>query len=182
MDRPEKERDERIRWGWVVACLVVGVTLIALAYVVDAPRWDSRGVTPSFLVEVGAAFTLAGVLFLLERKFVGQVIQASTRATREVARQAEQRFQERTDELSARLDDLQDRLVDRVGQTAREQDDKLSALDDNPGRCTRKPPRTRRSPARLNTGPVRWRCLWHGRADAKLSAIIRGRWIGHTTA
>lgn len=114
----------RIRWRWVVACLVSGVLLVGAAWLVEA-RWAWEGVTPSVLIELGMAFGLAGVLYLLEQIFEGKLLQA----TREEVRQAERRFQQTADEISSRLDDLQGEVDARVRQAASEQDRTISGLD-----------------------------------------------------
>jgi len=122
---PEGSR-EAIRWGWVTGCFAGGAVLIGLTFLVEAQRtW--QGVSTSVLVELGAALALAGVLFLLERRFTRQVEKASERAAQRAAEQVESRIQERTDRLAARLEELQADVMQRVRRRAEEQDSTIAA-------------------------------------------------------
>lgn len=99
-------------------------------------RWEEsrgtwKGVTPSIVVNFGTALLLAGVLFLLERRFTSRVVRAGQRAVQEVAEQVEGRLKQRTDELSARVADLQTQVEQRMQARAEEQDRKIGALGDD---------------------------------------------------
>lgn len=111
----------------MLGCFVGGGVLTGTAFLVEA-RWNWQGVSPAVLVNVGAGLGLAGVLFLLERRFTGAVMRASERAAEQVARQVEQRFEARAEELAARLDSLQDQVNQRVRERAAEQDAMISGL------------------------------------------------------
>jgi hypothetical protein len=119
-----------VRWGWVTGCFAGGGALVGLAFLVEA-RWHWQGVSTSVLVQLGASLGLAGVLFLLERRFTRRVERASERAAKHAAEQVETRMQERTDRLAARLDELQSDVMKRVRRRAEEQDATIAALRDD---------------------------------------------------
>lgn len=120
---------ERVRWSWVVGCLLGGAALNGLAFLVEAV-WSWQGVAPSVLVNLGTAVALAGVLVVLERRFIGHVARASERAAQVAAERVETRLQARTDQLAARLDELQHEVLQRARGRAKEQDAKIAAMRD----------------------------------------------------
>lgn len=120
----------RIRWGWITSCFVSGGLLTGAALLVE-DRWGWQGVMPSILVNVGTALGLAGVLFILERRFTGTVVRASERVAAQVAQQVGHGLEQRTTELAARLDSLQEQLDQRLRRRAAEQDAAISTFADD---------------------------------------------------
>jgi hypothetical protein len=119
-----------IRWFWVAVCLISGCALIGLALILEF-RWGWQGVMPSVLVDLGAAIGLAGILYLLEQRFEGRIIEASEKKVVEAVQGVEERLQERTDRLAARLDELQPQLVDRLKDRRRKQDHVLDVFGED---------------------------------------------------
>lgn len=120
-DTPPAVVRERIRFGPVLGCLVVGAALTAAPFWLE-DRWGWIGVAPSTLTNVGTAFLLAAVLFFAERKFVERV----TQRTRDVATQtvtaATAGLRQEQSELRVALDELQGRVrasADRAGSERR---------------------------------------------------------------
>jgi hypothetical protein len=96
----QQDGAERVRWAWVIGCVVGGMVFIGVALRGQSlGTW--QGVTPSIVVNLDTDFLLAGVLFLLERRFTSRVVLAGQRAVQEAAEQVEGRLKQRTDELSA---------------------------------------------------------------------------------
>jgi hypothetical protein len=124
---PTPER-ERIRWHYVVGCFFAGALMIAVAYWTEH-RWAWQGVTPSVLVNAGTAFGLAGLLFLLERRFVTVVRQASAAAASQAADVVADRLEARTEALETRLGELDEQTARRVQAQREEQDRTVEALE-----------------------------------------------------
>ncbi len=122
------ERREAIRWGVVGSCWLAGATLLALALYVE-DRWGWTGVVPAILVNAATAIGLAGVLFLLERQFVGAVGRVSQEAANRAAGAVERRLGERAAALETRLDELQEATKQRVQAAEAEQDQVLANLE-----------------------------------------------------
>lgn len=121
-DTPPDVIRERIRFGPVFRCLLVGVALTGAPFWLE-DRWGWVGVTPSTLTNVGTAFLLAGVLFFAERKFVERV----TQRTRDVATQtvtaATAGLRQDQSDLRVALNELQGRVrasADRAGSERRD--------------------------------------------------------------
>jgi hypothetical protein len=121
---------EKVRWGLLAGCFAGGAALIGCAFAVEA-TWGWQGVTVSVLSNLGVALALAGVLFLLERRFTVRVGEVTERAARRAAETVETRMQERTDQLAARLDEIQADVMQRMRQRTDEQDAKLAAIREN---------------------------------------------------
>lgn len=129
MSDAEPRGPERVRWGWVIGCSVVGLLLLAIA-LKGQVWWKWQGVASSIVVNVGTAFLIAAILFFMERRFTAQVVRAGQRAVAEAAEQVETRLEQQADALSARIDDLQEQIDRRMQDRAREQDRKIVNLRD----------------------------------------------------
>lgn len=116
MAKSDAADDRRLNWLWIIGCIIVGAVLVGLAfYAQDHWRW--KGISLSTLVTFGAAFALAGVLFLVERRFT-KVVRSSVQRVE----QAETAFEERATALEKRLADLTAATEARVQARAAEQD------------------------------------------------------------
>lgn len=102
--------------------------MIAASYWTE-DRWAWQGVTPSVLVNAGTAFGLAGLLFLLERRFVTVVRQASTAAATQAADTVADRLEARTEALETRLGELDEQTARRVQAQREAQDRTVDALE-----------------------------------------------------
>jgi hypothetical protein len=114
----------RLRIGWIVACEAGGAAVIGLAFALEK-WWRWTGVAPSTLVNVGTGFLLAGLLFLLERRFTTQV---ATQA-KAVVQAVDERIEKGTRDLETRLDELQRRTAERVQRHGTRDDEAIGALD-----------------------------------------------------
>ena len=114
----------QIRWKWVVLCLVFGGVFWGGAFLTQA-EFGWTGIFPDWMLHVGTAIGLAGVLFLLEQHFTTSV----TAATGKLVQEAEERVETKTRELSTRLDKLGEQF--RSGLEARNvaQDAAIAALE-----------------------------------------------------
>jgi len=119
---------ERVRWHYVIGCFVAGALMLAAAYWTE-DRWAWQGVTPSVLVNAGTAFGLAGLLFLLERRFVTVVREASTAAATQVADAVADRLEARTEAIETRLGELDEQTARRVQAQREAQDRTVDALE-----------------------------------------------------
>jgi hypothetical protein len=115
--------DERIRWSWVIVCVIAGAALIAFALV----HWWAAS---SVVTNVGTGFLLAAVLFFLERRFTHRVVTAN----RQAVEAAEGRLQQQADRLATRIDGLQAQIEERMQETSRDEDRALAAVREDVSR------------------------------------------------
>ena len=92
----------RIRWGWIIGCIVLGFAGIAAGFVLVGPA-DRRGYVASVLAGVGTTLLLVGIVVLLERRIIDTAAKAVRRAV-DAERQASDARMERL------VVDLNDRL------------------------------------------------------------------------
>lgn len=87
----------RIRWGWFVGCIALGLTAILIGFVVSA---DERlGYLAGVLANVGTTLLLVGIVVLLERRIIDNAVR--------LVRSANERSNEA---LRSQIKDLEDRL------------------------------------------------------------------------
>jgi hypothetical protein len=113
----EGQLRETIRWGWVVACVSVGVALLLIAFFADGVLHWSQVATGT-LTNVGTSFLVAAVLFFLERRFTARVAAQVDRVQVSVDRQ----LAEQDDRISTTLSEVRS-AVDRL------QEERNSDLD-----------------------------------------------------
>ena len=99
MDRAARPR---IRWTWIAACVVLGLTAIAAgrAIVPDAGR---TVYIAGVLANVGTTLLLVGIVVLLERRIVDTAVRAVRNANDETRQAAR-------DDLDAQIRDLEERI------------------------------------------------------------------------
>lgn len=114
----------RIRWGWFIGCIVLGVVSILLGLLL-APAADRTAYLAGVLGAVGTTLLLVGVVVLLERR----IVDTAVRAVRDAAEEARIRTD---DAVRAQVRDLEDRLAD------------LWATTETPEEARRKEAQTRR--------------------------------------
>lgn len=76
----------RIRWGWIIGCIVLGLAGIAAGFLLVTPA-DRTAYVASVLAGVGTTLLLVGFVVLLERRIVDTAAKAVRRAV-EAERQA----------------------------------------------------------------------------------------------
>lgn len=118
-----ERRTERYHWGWIIASALLGVGLLSLAHIA-ALTWNWPDVTTGAISSVGAAFLLAFVLFLFERRFTRNVVERVKDVTEAVV-------SARTEALGNRLDDLEGRLNARRAEQKATQDEAVAAISDD---------------------------------------------------
>ena len=92
----------RIRWGWILGCILLGLAGIVAGYRLVAPA-ERTGYLASVLAGVGTTLLLVGFVVLLERRIVDTAAKAVRRAV-DAEREASE----------ARIDRLVGDLTDRL--------------------------------------------------------------------
>ncbi|MBM7505936.1 hypothetical protein ACFPER_02390 [Agromyces aurantiacus] len=100
----------RIRWGWFIGCIVLGLASILVGLLV-APAADQAAYLAGVLGAVGTTLLLVGVVVLLERR----IVDTAVRAVRDAAEEARVRADE---SVRRQVRDLEDRLADLWAGTA----------------------------------------------------------------
>jgi len=92
----------RIRWGWIIGCILLGLAGIAAGFLLVGSA-DRTAYVASVLAGVGTTLLLVGIVVLLERRIV--------RTAAKVVRRAVDAQREASDARIERLvGDLEDRL------------------------------------------------------------------------
>ena len=129
----------RVRWSWIIGCIVLGLAAIAGGFLLVAPP-DRTTYVASVLAGVGTTLLLVGFVVLLERRIVdttAKVVQQAVDAQRQASDARIERmvhdFEDRMSAEWARTDpanmdatklrtaQLTDEMVDRVVEEATRQ-------------------------------------------------------------
>ena len=86
----------RIRWGWFIGCIVLGLAAILIGWLV-APALDYLA---GVLADAGTTLLLVGIVVLLERRIIDNAVR--------VVRSANEQSNEA---LRVQIGDLEDRLA-----------------------------------------------------------------------
>ena len=89
----------RIRWGWFLGCIVLGLAAILLGSFV-APIGARQDYIAGVLANVGTTLLLVGVVLLLERRIIDSAVR--------VVRSANEKTNEA---IRVQIQDLEDRLA-----------------------------------------------------------------------
>jgi hypothetical protein len=89
----------RIRWGWFVGCIVLGLGAIAIGALV-APVAALPDYIAGVLANVGTTLLLVGIVLLLERRIIDSAIRMVRSANAHT-----------NDAIRAQIRDLEDRLA-----------------------------------------------------------------------
>jgi len=89
----------RIRWGWFVACIVLGLSAIAIGWFV-ANDAAGQSYLAGVLANVGTTLLLVGIVVLLERRIIDNAVRV-VRSANEQANEA----------IRAQIQDLDDRIA-----------------------------------------------------------------------
>ncbi|PZF80881.1 hypothetical protein [Jiangella anatolica] len=92
----------QIRWGWILACIVLGFAGIVTGFLLVAPEGRTAYVA-SVLAGVGTTLLLVGVVVLLERRIVDTAAKAVREAVDTEWATTNARIQRLTGELEERL-------------------------------------------------------------------------------
>lgn len=92
----------RIRWGWIIGCIVLGLTGIAAGFLLVAPA-DRRAYVASVLAGVGTTLLLVGIVVLLERRIVDTAAKAVRRAVDAERKASNARIEQLVGDLEDRL-------------------------------------------------------------------------------
>jgi 4-amino-4-deoxy-L-arabinose transferase-like glycosyltransferase len=94
----------RVRWGWIIGCIVLGLAGIAAGFLLAAPS-DRTAYVASVLAGVGTTLLLVGFVVILERRIVDtttKVVQRAVDAQRQASdERIEQMVQDFEDRMSA---------------------------------------------------------------------------------
>jgi len=77
----------RVRWGWIIGCIALGLAGIGAGLVV-VPSTDRAGYVASVLAGVGTTLLLVGFVVLLERRIIdttAKVVQRAVDAERQAS-------------------------------------------------------------------------------------------------
>ncbi|WP_142057754.1 hypothetical protein [Pseudarthrobacter sp. B4EP4b] len=118
-------------WLWIGLCVLVGVAAIFVAWRLVLPNPDLNAM-PAFwsgvLINVGTSILLAGVLFVLERRFVKETRVVVAEAAEAAATQAVEHASNANNQLGARVSELEARLNEQLAEQQRIHDEALSSL------------------------------------------------------
>jgi hypothetical protein len=90
----------RIRWGWFVGCVVLGLVLLATGWFVASAPDRGAAYLASVLANVGTTLLLVGIVLLLERRIIDTAVRLVRTAS------------DRTNEaIRVQIQDLEDRLA-----------------------------------------------------------------------
>ena len=103
MTEPDAAPRLRIRWGWFLACIALGLAGI-LAGLFLTPSPDKAPYVAGVLGGVGTTLLLIGIVVLLERR----IIDSAVKVVRSAAEEERARTNE---EVRAQVRDLEDRLA-----------------------------------------------------------------------
>lgn len=107
--RPAEEPRSHVRWGWIIGCILLGLTAITVGFLLVA-RPDRAGYVGSVFANVGTTLLLVGIVVLLERRIVDTAARAVRRAV-DAGREASHARIERM------VADLEDRLSSEWART-----------------------------------------------------------------
>ncbi|WP_406636930.1 hypothetical protein [Pseudarthrobacter quantipunctorum] len=120
-------KGKRLNWLWIGLCVLVGLAAVIFAWRLIVPNPDVNAL-PAFwsgvLVNVGTSVLLAGILFVLERRFVRETRQVAAAA----ATQAVERAANANQQLSSRVSELEERLKGQLAEQQKNHDEALNSL------------------------------------------------------
>ncbi|MDZ5146377.1 hypothetical protein [Microbacterium testaceum] len=121
-------KKESYSWPWVLGTLITGLALIGLAHLGDLV-WSWPEITTGSIANVGAAFLIAFLLFIVERRFTRTItrsVEATAGATASVA--AREAVKEQTEVLSRRITSLEEEFAERRAATEQRQNARVDAV------------------------------------------------------
>jgi hypothetical protein len=88
----------RIRWGWFVGCIALGMAAILIGAIV-VPASARLGYVAGVLANIGTTLLLVGIVLLLERR----IIDSAVRVVRTANQQTNEAIRVQIQDLEARL-------------------------------------------------------------------------------
>jgi hypothetical protein len=92
----------RVRWGWIIGCIVLGLTAIVAGFLLVASA-DRTAYIASVLAGVGTTLLLVGFVVLLERRIVNTAAKVVRRAVGAERAASNARFERLVGDLENRL-------------------------------------------------------------------------------
>ena len=89
----------RIRWGWFIGCIVLGLAAILLGAIVS-PVTAQAGYVAGVMANIGTTLLLVGVVLLLERRIIDSAVRVVRNANEEA-----------NASIRAQIRDLEERLA-----------------------------------------------------------------------
>lgn len=126
----------RIRWAWIVGCVVLGLAAIGIGWVV-APEGDRLPYFAAVLGGVGTTLLLVGFVVLLERRIVDSAVRQVWRAADEARVRLDEEMAERVNSFTERANadfasataENVDEKKERVAREAKELADEIVARE-----------------------------------------------------
>ncbi|MFF1632608.1 hypothetical protein [Leifsonia sp. NPDC058248] len=102
----------RIRWGWFIACILLGLAAILVGWLV-VPASAGRGYLAGVMANVGTTLLLVGIVVLLERR----IIDSAARLVRTANEQTNEAIRAQIHDLERRLaTEWEGATVENVGE------------------------------------------------------------------
>ena len=95
-ETPEPTRF-RIRWGWFVGCIVLGLIAILIGWLVAPANDYFAGV----LADIGATLLLVGIVVLLERRIIDNAVRVIRRANEQANAAIRSQIKDLDDRIAA---------------------------------------------------------------------------------
>jgi hypothetical protein len=107
----------RIRWGWFLGCIALGLVAIVVGWFLAAPA-GRRDYLPGVLANLGTTLLLVGIIVLLERRIVDNAVTKF----RNAAEEARARMR---DDFRIQVQDFTDRVNAEWAATSPEEVDAM---------------------------------------------------------
>ena len=106
----------RIRWGWFVGCIVLGLTAILIGWFVAPANDYLAGV----LADVGTTLLLVGIVVLLERRIIDNAVRVVRRANEQANEAIRAQIRDLDDRISAEwASATAENVAEKVAETTR---------------------------------------------------------------
>ena len=128
---PSESKAKKPNWIWIGLCVLIGLAAIFVAWRLIIPNPEQNAM-PAFwsgvLINVGTSILLAGILFVLERRFVKETRQVAAEAAEAAASQAVEQAANANQQLNARVSELEERLNGQLAEQQKNHDEALNSL------------------------------------------------------
>ena len=92
----------RVRWGWIIGCIVLGLAGIAAGFALVAPT-DRTAYAASVLAGVGTTLLLVGFVVLLERRIIDTTVKVVQRAVDAERQASDERIERMVGDFEDRI-------------------------------------------------------------------------------
>lgn len=122
----------RIRWGWFVGCILLGLTSILIGAFASAAAGYLAGV----LANVGTTLLLVGIVVLLERRIIDNAVRVVRSANEEANAALQSQIRELDERLAAEWQSATvDNIAEKSAETARITDEFTKRIVDEAKRA-----------------------------------------------